>query len=271
MSIIKSENFCVSCKGIKENASIDVYAISRALVRRAELAKKQNNKVWKDGIETLNNSYPESDYIDLEKEKVNLALAEDAPKWLELRDDILSIKKDLETLPDEDVYTSLCETDKAHVIIQAHSVSSLVNFPRSYFLPDENEEKTVDLEKALAIYFNNGKLADMKSVLRPIFKKLFSTESENFWAIDVKKSNFSEPDLRKFASVFVNTDGRRAMVSEKGADGKNNKKPVGQYNWVTRFNDVDLQARAFTTLCAVVLDDVKKIQILKPENQPEEK
>ena len=156
-----------------------------------------------------------------------------------------------------DKITSLCLTDRIHVTLMAHAIYKNVVLDADIF---DTEKGGVDISKAIQAYYNKGSMKDLKDALRPVFNKLLGSEGDYFYAIKTSRSDFEEKDLRNFLATFGGTAKRE--TTKKGKDVV-----FGSYNYIDKSGNKKVQLSAFTTLCAVVLDNAKKHSVIKPEEE----
>lgn len=229
----------------------------KSLVRNTEYRNLIAKKTWVNGKKALENAHPGIDVLTCEETIINQVLKNDAGQFIKNRDEVVELKAEIETLLPMDKITSLCTTDRVHITLMAHAVYKKVQLDDSIF---DVENGGVDISKVIAKYYANGSLSELKNTLRPIFNKLLGTEGDNFYAIGIKKSDFSGSDLRNFVASFGGNAKRKQITTK--VDGKKITK-IENFNYVDKSSNREIQIAAFTTLCAVVLDNANKHEVLK--------
>jgi hypothetical protein len=200
-----------------------------------------------------------------EESLIHQTLGNDAGEFIKRRNEIVALKEEVDKCLPLDKVTSLDPVDRVHVTLAAHTIFRAVVLDADIFDP---EKGGVDIAPAIQAYYNSGKQKDTKDILRSQFNKLLGTESEHFYAIRTKRTDFATKELGNFLAAFGGKAGREK--SKKEVDGK--KVVVyGNYNWRDNSAKVKTQIASFTELCAVVVDNASKITVDAPEGVTVEK
>lgn len=254
--MLKSEVFVVKPSAMKVGRNFDTMGHVRTLVRHTEIARVQGKKSFKDSIQALEDAHPGIDVMAAEEAVVYTVLKTEAGQFLKDRAEVKALQEEIATLrPLEDV-TGLCVTDKTHVYLMAHAIYKSVVLDADLFDP---EKGGVDISAPIRNYYSKGgSLKELKDSLRPVFNRIIGQEGENFYAVKTKKADFAEPDLRHFLAAFGGAAKRQTVKK----DGVTN---YTDFNYVDKSGNKKAQVAAFTTLCAVVLDNASKHSIIRPE------
>ncbi len=257
--MLKQENIVVKSNCIKPDTSISVLDLVTSLIRNTELRNILNNKMYKDGKDLLEKSITNADVLTLENSEIQKVLGNDAGEFIKKRDEVVALKKELESCVPFEQVTSLSTTDKTHVYLIAHTCYNGVKLDALDMF--DTEKGGVDISKAIMSYYRSGKLNEIKEKLRPVFNKLMGTEGEYFYAFKPKRSDFENEDLRYFMAFFGKKAKRPKL--EKMVDGQK-VTDWGEFDWVNSSDNKKVQVAAFTTLMAVVLSCSKKHEVVKP-------
>lgn len=257
--MLKSEKFFMKTTALKDkNFKFPDYV--RTLVRNKELSVLLDKKSYKDGKKALEDAHADIDVMTCDTSIINQVLKNDAGQFIKDRDDVVALKKEIASLPITiDQVTALCPTDRVHITLMAHAIYKNVQLDADIF---DTEKGGVDISKAVKAYYNKGNMKDLKDALRPVFNKLIGSEGEHFYGIKTKKSDFTDKDLRNFLAAFGGSAKREQSKSKK--DGVETIK-FSDFNYTDKSSNKKVQIAAFTTLCAVVLDNASKHEVIKPE------
>lgn len=258
--MLKSERIFVKSNCVKPETSINVLDFVTSLIRNTELRKILDNKDYKNGKDLLEKSIASADVLTLENTEIQKVLGNDAGEFIKKRDEVVALKKELETCVPFDQITSLPATDKTHIYLIAHTCYKQVRLDALDLF--DTEKGGVDISKSIISYYKSGKLKDIKEQLRPVFNKLMGTEGEYFYAFKPKRSDFSDEDLRHFMAYFGNK--ANSPKIKKKVDGKEII-DYGEFDWVNSSENKKVQIEAFTNLMAVVMSCAKKHEVVKPE------
>lgn len=253
--MLNSEKFFVRSNALKNADSFSMLDYVTSLVRNTELSRMQDKKSFKDGKETLEKDHPGIDIMTCDETLIYQSLKNDAGQFIKDRKEISDLTNECAScIPLENV-TSLTITDRVHITLMAHAIYKNVLLDADIF---DTEKGGVDISKSIKKYYTSGNMKDLKDDLRPVFNKLLGTEGEHFYAVKTKKSDFTEKDLRNFVAAFGGVAKR---------DSKKSGKEVvfGNYDYIDKSANKKVQIAAFTTLCAVVLDNASKHEVVKPE------
>ena len=257
--MLKTERIIVKSNCVKAETSINVLDLVTSLIRNTELRKVLDNKDYKDGKNLLEKSIAGADILTLASTEIQKVLGNDAGNFIKKRDEVVALKKELESCVPFERVTSLSTTDKTHVYLIAHTCYSGVKLDALDMF--DTEKGGVDISKPIMSYYRSGKLSEIKEKLRPVFNKLMGTEGEYFYAFKPKRSDFSDEDLRHFMAFFGKNAKRPKL--EKMVDGQK-VTDWGEFDWVNSSDNKKVQVAAFTTLMAVVMSCAKKHEVVKP-------
>lgn len=263
--MLKTEKFYSKTNALKDT-TFDFSGHVRTLVRHTELLRIQDKKSFKDGKKALEDAHANIDVMTCEKSIINETLGNDAGQFIKDREEIITLKDEIASLPITiEQVTSLCPTDRVHIALMAHAIYKNVQLDADIF---DTEKGGVDISKAVQSYYNKGSMKDLKDALRPVFNKLIGSEGDYFYGIKTKKSDFTEKDLRNFLASFGGSAKREQVKSKKdGVEVVTFK----DFNYTDKSGNKKVQISAFTTLCAVVLDNASKHDVIKPEEKTETK
>lgn len=262
--MLKSEKFYSKTNALKDT-TFDFAGYVRTLVRHTELSRMQDKKSFKDGKKALEDLHANIDVMTCEKSIINEALGVDAGQFIKDREEIIALKEEIASLPITiDQVTALCPTDRVHITLMAHAIYKNVQLDADIF---DTEKGGVDISKAIHAYYSKGSIKDLKDALRPIFNKLIGSEGDHFYGIKPKKSDFTEKDLRNFLATFGGSAKREQVKSKK--DGVETI-TFKDFNYTDKSGNKKVQIAAFTTLCAVVLDNASKHEVIKSEEKKKE-
>ena len=261
--MLKSEKLFVRTNSLKDS-SFDFRNYVVTLVRNKELETAKNKKSFRDGKAQLEKDHADIDVLTCSKDMVNASLGNDAGQFLKDRDEVIALQKECANLLPMDKITALCQTDRVHITLMAHAIYKNCQLDIDLF---DTEKGGVDISKAVQEYYNKGSMKTLKDSLRPVFNKIIGEEGDFFYGIKIKKSDFAEKDLRNFLALFGGTAKRDCVKSKK--DGVETV-TFKDFNYVDKSGNKKVQISAFTTLCAVVLDNASKHDVIKPEEKTEE-
>ena len=257
--MIKTEKFYVQSNALKDN-NFPMLDYVTALVRNTELSRMQDKNTFKKGKEKIEKDHADIDVMTCEESVINVSLGNDAGQFIKDRAEIKALQDECANCLPMDKITSLCLTDRVHVTLMAHTIYKNVILDSDIF---DTEKGGIDISKAIQSYYNKGSMKNLKDALRPVFNKLLGSEGDYFYAVKTSRSDFEEKDLRNFLASFGGTAKRE--TTKKGKDVI-----FGNYNYVDKSGNKKIQLSAFTTLCAVVLDNAKKHSVIKPEEEKQE-
>lgn len=261
--MLNTEKFYCNAHGLKDS-TFDFGGYVKTLVRNTELATVKDKKTFKDGKKTIEDLHSDIDVLTCPVEMVNTALGNDAGQFIKDREEVIALTEECNSLPiSMEQVTALCPTDRVHITLMAHAIYKNVRLDNEIF---DTEKGGVDISKSIQAYYSNGKMSDLKDALRPVFNRLIGSEGDFFYGIKTKKSDFSEKDLRNFLASFGGSAKRNTEKKKK-----NGKTEIifKNYDYTDKSGNKKIQISAFTTLCAVVLDNASKHEVIKPETTEE--
>lgn len=261
--MLKSEKFYSKTNALKDT-NFDFAGHVRTLVRNTELSRMQEKKSFKDGKKALEDAHADIDVMTCDTSIINQTLGNDAGQFIKDREEIIALKDEIATLLPNDNVTALCPTDRVHITLMAHAIYKSVQLDIDIF---DTEKGGVDISKAIQAYYSKGSIKDLKDALRPVFNKLIGSEGDYFYGIKTKKSDFTDKDLRNFLAPFGGSAKREQVKSKK--DGVETI-TFKDFNYTDKSGNKKVQIAAFTTLCAVVLDNASKHDVIKPEEEKKE-
>lgn len=262
--MLNSEKIYVkTTAGTLKDTSFNCYDYVRSLIRNKELSRMQDKKSFKDGKKKLEDLHADIDVLTCDEKTINEALGNDAGQFIKDRNEIVELNEEIKNLLPIDNVTALCPTDRVHITLMAHAIYKNVQLDADIF---DTEKGGIDISKAVQAYYNKGSMKDLKDALRPVFNKLIGSEGDHFYGIKTKKSDFTDKDLRNFLATFGGSAKREQSKSKK--DGVEIVK-FSDFNYTDKSGNKKVQIVAFTTLCAVVLDNASKHEVIKPETTEE--
>ena len=259
--MLKSEKFYCKTNSLKDK-NFDFGGHVRTSVRNKELSVLQDKKTYKDSKKALEDAHADIDILTCDESIINTVLKNDAGQFIKDRNEVVALKEEIASLPITiDQVTALCPTDRVHITLMAHAIYKNVQLDADIF---DTEKGGVDISKAVQAYYSKGSIKDLKDALRPVFNKLIGSEGDYFYGIKTKKSDFTDKDLRNFLAPFGGSAKREQTKSKK--DGVETI-TFKDFNYTDKSGNKKVQIAAFTTLCAVVLDNASKHEVIKPEEE----
>lgn len=248
--MLNSEKIIVSTKAHKVEKFDTIVNYVRFLVRHTELEKITSNKDFTSARSKIENTLPDTDALTVPEEKVREILTDDAVDFLAKREELLALKEELAKIPvGLSDFNALGTTDRTFIILQAHTAMKSIKL-------DETVFEGIDLESPIQKFYSSGTMKGVKDMLRSIFSKIVGTEGELFYGVKLRKSDFSDLDVRNFLAYF----GGKAQRTTTKKDGIT---VGGAYKWVDKSGDKASQSMSTTNLFAVVLDSEKDYEVLK--------
>lgn len=259
--MIKSEKFYTKSDAMKLDnngkSTLDVFGIVKSVVRHKELEVALEKKAIRDAKEMYESAHPGKDVMTASEEDCRIALGVDFGEFWKARKEVEALTEEVSNCLPLDDYTSLSNTDKVHITLIAHTIYNRVMLTSDIF---DSEKGGANISEPIKkFYTGKGTIKNMKDLLRPVFYKLLGSEGEFFYSIKLKNSDFSDTDIKHFLANFGGIPKREVKGSEKKGYS------YGAYTWIDKSNDKKVQLKAFTDLCAVVLDNSDKHTVVKPE------
>lgn len=258
--MLKSEKFYVKSDAMKLDngkSALDIFGIVKSVVRHKELEVAIEKKAIRDAKEVYKMAHPGKDVMTASEEDCRIALGVDFGEFWKARKEVEALTEECENCLPLDNYTSLSNTDKVHIVLIAHTIYNRVLLTSDIF---DTEKGGANISEPIKkFYTGKGTIKAMKDLLRPVFHKLLGEEGEYFYSIKVKNSDFSDTDIKHFLANFGGVPKREVKGSEKKGYS------YGAYTWIDKSNDKKVQLKAFTDLCAVILDNSDKHTVVKPE------
>lgn len=259
--MIKTNKFYVKSDAMKLNtdnkSTLDVFGIVKSVVRHKELEVALEKKAIRDAKEMYESAHPGKDVMTASEEDCRTTLGVDFGEFWKARKEVEALTEEVSNCLPLDDYTSLSNTDKVHITLIAHTIYNRVMLTSDIF---DTEKGGVNISEPIKkFYTGKGTIKNMKDLLRPVFYKLLGSEGEYFYSIKVKNSDFSDTDIKHFLANFGGVPKREVKGSEKKGYS------YGAYTWVDKSSDKKVQLKAFTDLCAVILDNSDKHTVVKPE------
>lgn len=258
--MIKSEKFYVKSDAMKLDngkSTLDVFGIVKSVVRHKELEVALEKKAIRDAKEVYEMAHPGKDVMTASEEDCCVALSVDFGEFWKARKEVEALSEECDNCLSMDLYTALPATDKVHITLIAHTIYNRVMLTSDIF---DTEKGGANISEPIKkFYTGKGTIKAMKDLLRPVFHKLLGEEGEYFYSIKVKNSDFSDTDIKHFLANFGGVPKREVKGSEKKGYS------YGAYTWIDKSNDKKVQLKAFTDLCAVILDNSDKHTVVKSE------
>lgn len=258
--MIKSEKFYVKSDAMKLDngkTTLDVFGIVKSVVRHKELEVALEKKAIRDAKEVYEMAHPGKDVMVASEEDCRVTLGVEFGEFWKARKEVEALTEECDNCLSLDNYTSLSNTDRVHIVLIAHAIYNRVLLTSDIF---DTEKGGANISEPIKkFYTGKGTIKAMKDLLRPVFHKLLGEEGEYFYSIKVKNSDFSDTDIKHFLANFGGVPKREVKGSkERGYS-------YGAYTWIDKSNDKKVQLKAFTDLCAIVLDNSDKHTVVKPE------
>lgn len=263
--MIKTNKFYVKSDAMKLDngkSTLDVFGIIKSVVRHKELEVALEKKAIRNAKETYKSAHPGKDVMEATEEDCRIALGVDFGEFWKARKEVEALTEECDNCLSMDLYTALPATDKVHITLIAHTIYNRVLLTSDIF---DTEKGGANISDPInKFYTGKGTIKAMKDLLRPVFYKLLGEEGEYFYSIKVKNSDFSDNDIKHFLANFGGVPKREVKGSEKKGYS------YGAYTWIDKSNDKKVQLKAFTDLCAVILDNSDKHTVVKPEKTESE-
>lgn len=257
--MLKSDKFFVKSDSLKVETNFSMMDHVVSLIRNAELNKALSKKSFKDGKKILEKSFVGVDPMEIDDSRIYTALKTDGGQWIKDRQEILDLQAEVNDCIPLDQVTTLSPVDRVHVTLMAHAIYKNVTLDKDLFDPDKGG---VEIGNLIRKYYTNGSIKDVKTTLTAVFNKLLGVEGDYFYPVKIRKSSFSDADLRNFFAPFGGMASRET-IKRKDDKGKE-VKTFGNFDYIDKSENIDLQVKAFTTLCAVVLDCENKHEVIRP-------
>lgn len=256
--MLKSNLIVISCKNHKPEKFDLISKFVRFAVRQTEYEKNVNSSDYKDLREKFETACADVDVLTCEESLINEKLTPvDAEKLIAYRNEIISLKTEIATIGVTlDEYNALGSTDKVFITLQAHTAM------KSIKLSTDILEK-IDIATPVKKFYSQGTLKGIKDILRTLFSKVVGEEGELFYGVKLKKSDFSDENIRNCLAYFRG-DAKRSVSKKDGGE------IVGAYDWTKKEDSVQAQIMAITNLFAVTLDKSNDYEVVKPEAPAEE-
>ena len=254
--MLSAEKIIISTKNHKVESFDSICAFVRFLVRHSEYEKlTKSTGDFATLRKKIEDAHTSVDVLTCEEDVIKSSLTPaEGEIFLALRQEVLDLKDAIqETGKSLEDFNTLSDTDKVFITLQAHTAMKSIKLDKSIL--DE-----IDLSKPIGKYFSSGSLKGIKDIFRTIFAKVVGKEGQLFYGVKLKKSDFSDGDLRNCLAYFRGNAARTA--SSKGGT-----KAYGEYDWIRKDESKDAQAMALTNLFAVVLDRNKDYEVIKPETK----
>lgn len=253
--MIKSEKFITTCNFAKKG--FNIYDYTKTLVRHTELTKALENKAYTEGLAKLTTAYPGIAISNLTEKQVLDCLEKSTDSFLRIQKEVDDLKEEIKVLPITwEQVTSLPEADLNRVYVYAWTICPSISLKRDNFswAPVNEKDEKINLIAPIVTYYKNGRgLSKIKASLSSSFHRMFGVETDNFYAVNFRKSCFSDEMVRHYISRF---------------SGNINKS--GEISYIVK-EDKDLLLRAFTELSAVMLTVSDRHDVVKPEATKKEK
>lgn len=256
--MLNNEKIFVRGNNIKAESGI-ILEYVRTYVRENEFLSLKNSKVWKDGVaffqeECVNLDVKDkanADITSLTKEDVMAYYPEKGPDFLKKLEEYKDLSKEVESLKYRlSDFNALSRLDRTFIVLQARKAYKPARIDKSIL-------KDFDFSPLIDSYYNKGSISKMKDQVKQLFRKAVELDSgELFYPVKLKKSNFTEKQIRCFCSSFCRGGN---MPVNKTKDGK---KSYGRFDYKV---DTSSEAvlTAATELFAVVLDSKNEYEVIK--------
>lgn len=255
--MLNTSAIIISTKNHKSESFDTICNYVRFIVRNAEYEKLIGKNEYKSLRKKVEDAHADADPLTCEEDFIRDSLTPaESEIFLTMRKEINDLKEEMtstgKTLED---FNALTDTDRTFIILQAHTAMKSVKL-------DDAILENINMGPVISKFFASGSLKGIKDMFRSIFAKVVGSEGSLFYGVKLRKSDFSDEDLRSCLSYFRGNAAR--SVSNKGGT-----KTYGEYEWVKKDESKSAQAMALTNLFAVVLDRSKDYEVIKPEKKTE--
>lgn len=265
--MLKAELFTItsdSCKSFDYDG-FTLLDIVKTVVRTNELKSITDNKTFVNNKKAIEDAHANIDSMTCDENIVIEILKDDAGEFIKKRKEVIALQKELATLPGIDKFTALPINDRVQILLKAHTISRKITLATIDNTIFNTEKGGIDLTKFVSDYYKSGKVdTSVKNAMVSVFHKLVGEETEHFYPVKVRKSSFSGEEIRHFFAAFGG-DAKREKVSKK-VDGKD-VTSYNPFNYVDKSKNEKVMYRAFTDLCAIILDNNGRHDVVKPEEE----
>lgn len=225
-------------------------------IRTSELETLTGDKDYRSYLELLSSSYPGVEsYTDAQIKAVTTT---DFDLFKAHEKLISDLKEQLEKIPVSlEDFNSLTGTDKSIILLECHKNYKGIGI-----------EVDGDWNKAITAFFNSGSLSKVKDLFRSAFNVAVGKPGELFAGYKIRKSDFSDADIRKAVSLACGGAGR---TKKKVTDPKTKEKieKLGNYDWRIK-TDAKTVSRIASELFAVVIESrADSLEQIRPEAKQE--
>lgn len=256
--MLNQEKIFVRGNNIKAETGV-VLDYVRTYIRENEFLSLKSSKIWKDGVQFFQENCANldvkdkanADIISLTKEDIMQYYPEKAPEFLKKLEEYKDLSKEVESLKYRlKDFNALSRLDRTFIVLQARKAYKPARIDKSIL-------KDFDFQPLIESFYNKGSISKMKDQVKQLFRKAVELDTGDlFYPVKLKKSNFTEKQIRCFCSSFCRGGN---MPVNKTKDGK---KTYGRFDYKV---DTSSEAvlTAATELFAVVLDSKNEYEIIK--------
>lgn len=266
-----SSKIVVKACNIKPEKASEVYNFTRFLVYRKVAENAEN--AMKNEIKIIEKTLINANWKTVSKDELLKIKEFDAISFLSKRDVWEDARNELNKLEklsvNDESYNAIQKTDKVFLTLQAHTAISSINL-ESYILDSDKKDDSgkpvkYDFSNIIESFYKQGKMGEIKQNLINIFRQIVSFEGSLFYGVKLRKSNFTDKDIREFLASFGGKAKRTSTV-------KGSNKIYGNYEWIENYNEKAVLT-ALTTLFAVVTERTGEngVEVIKPEPEKDNK
>lgn len=265
--MLKAELFTIasdSCKSFDYDG-FTLLDIVKTVVRTNELKSITDNKTFINNKKAIEDAHANINPMTCDESIVLEVLKDDAGDFIKKRKEVIALQEELATLPGIDKFTALPQNDRVQILLKAHTISGKITLDTVDDTLFNTEKGGIDLSAFVANYYKSGKIdTSTKNALVAIFHKLVGEETEHFYPVKVRKSSFTGEEIRHFFAAFGGSAKREKMT--KKVDGKD-VVSYNPFNYVDKSKNEKVMYRAFTDLCAIILDNNGRHEVVKPDTE----
>lgn len=186
-------------KNMSESEAL--FKCANSLIYNTKISRIQKKQSFVEGKKILEDAYIEIDFLTCPEYLILNALGKKARQFINMREAIVTMKEKYKTFPSIDYINSLKVTDQINITLMAYGMYKFVYFDRNIFA-----NEGINISNIVQRYNRNHSMREFKERLRPIFHRLLGNEGAFFYGLKIRKSDFSNYELRKFIDSYNKID-----------------------------------------------------------------